>query len=306
MSDIEFLNISQMLNYAAQIYPRVRNLIIEDTTYAYNAKRQIARTLTNHHLAFMQEGAYAISKPIAECVIEHIMFDYFTSKIPETAEEAGAKISKRKNAEIEKRSKKMDAELNNSMKKKYQDDYESDILGIFEETNPDNHFGNEIYKGGYQYEIPQNELSEDEIDSIDFKSFFDKVVDRMMLRALFSKFYDFDEEKYRRDLAKRSTLINSAEQSYRIGFSELSRMLENPIGTYVIPKKQKNEKALKKREIEDIYLDAANKVINLLAEQKAFNINEDELASLHEFFEENMKKEPSLNKEQKSDDKDKV
>ena len=58
-----------------------------------------------------------------------------------------------------------------------------------------------------------------------------------MIRALFEKFYDFNEEDFRRDLFRRSMLvIPETPWEYKDGFLELTDRLENPIGNYIFPK----------------------------------------------------------------------
>ena len=67
---------------------------------------------------------------------------------------------------------------------------------------------------------------------------FEDAVVRGVKEAFFGECYDFNEEEFRRDLEKRSKMINENDPwltSY--GYEELTWKLEHPIGNYIFPKK---------------------------------------------------------------------
>lgn len=70
-------------------------------------------------------------------------------------------------------------------------------------------------------------------------SYIEDTVCQAMVRALFEKFYDFNEEEFRKDLVRRSMLITPEDPwKYEEGFQELTEKLEHPVGNYIFPKKK--------------------------------------------------------------------
>lgn len=96
-----------------------------------------------------------------------------------------------------------------------------------------------IHKSFYEYHIKTycgNPEYEDDVVGVP-DSYIEETVCQTMIRALFEKFYDFNEEEFRRDLFRRSMLvIPETPWEYKDGFLELTDRLENPIGNYIFPK----------------------------------------------------------------------
>ena len=70
-------------------------------------------------------------------------------------------------------------------------------------------------------------------------SYIEDTVYHTMVRALFDKFFDFNEEEFRRDLVRRSMLIIPDDPwKYEDGYLELTDRLEHPVGNYIFPKKE--------------------------------------------------------------------
>ena len=68
------------------------------------------------------------------------------------------------------------------------------------------------------------------------------IIDRMMIRAIFDLFYDFDEKEFRAALYERAAhLKKEFNESITVlqGYSALSQRLENPLGNYISLKNKK-------------------------------------------------------------------
>lgn len=62
-------------------------------------------------------------------------------------------------------------------------------------------------------------------------------IDRMMLRAIFDIFYEFDEKSYRDDYIKRHSLVIPEDtQPYLSGYFQVNERLENPLKNYCVKK----------------------------------------------------------------------
>ena len=73
-------------------------------------------------------------------------------------------------------------------------------------------------------------LTQDEIE---------KSILKMMIKAIFNKFYDFEEEQYIKDYTELKCLINSDDiyTTYQNGYSLLKSKIDNSIENYCTPKK---------------------------------------------------------------------
>lgn len=70
-------------------------------------------------------------------------------------------------------------------------------------------------------------------------SYIEDTVYHTMVRALFDKFFDFNEEEFRRDLVRRSMLIIPDDPwKYEDGYLDLTDRLEHHVGNYIFPKKE--------------------------------------------------------------------
>ena len=80
-------------------------------------------------------------------------------------------------------------------------------------------------------------LTQDEIE---------KSILKMMIKAIFNKFYDFEEEQYIKDYTELKCLINSDDiyTTYQNGYSLLKSKIDNSIENYCTPKKQQSGKDL--------------------------------------------------------------
>ena len=92
----------------------------------------------------------------------------------------------------------------------------------------------DVLKKNFEYHIP--DLSVDELDN----ETVERVIDRMMIRAIFDLFYDFKEKDFRMALYERAAHIeeiNEGGVKPVSGYSELSRRLEKPLAIYITKKR---------------------------------------------------------------------
>ena len=67
----------------------------------------------------------------------------------------------------------------------------------------------------------------------------ERIVDDVMLRAMFNNFFEFDEEAFRRDLYERAAHINTETEWKNIpelGHGALEQRLSDPFTYYMKPK----------------------------------------------------------------------
>lgn len=261
--EVEMWDVTQIFDYAMQFYSEYIGDSKNEKSYADKCKKHIRRTLSEC-CSFTprcdDKGSekYAIPVIFAKEVVEYFLYDYFTEKPEEEAEKYRKKLEEQQKKElkaIEAKSLKKDNQKNS-------DEGVDFILGCMNEmikqdpTNPlseklqeriDNYTekskryreltsGTKIEKSTLEYHIP--DFLEEELDN----ETVDKVVDRMMIRAVFDLFYDFDEKEFRAALYERAAHfkeLHSGEKRVLSGYSELSRKLENPIDNFITLKKKK-------------------------------------------------------------------
>ena len=111
------------------------------------------------------------------------------------------------------------------------DNYREKSLRYYELSN-----GTKIERNVFEYHIP--ELLTEELD----EETVNKIIDRMMIRAIFDLFYDFDEKEFRAALYERAAhLKKEFNESITVlqGYSALSQRLEKPLGNYISLKNKK-------------------------------------------------------------------
>lgn len=257
---ITFWTITDMIKYASEIYPTVKQNIDElgdDVTY----QKKIYRTFEKHKIMPVLENGiekYKLSEPFAKFMIEDILFDYFTKDDNEAIQK---RKSQRKDDHRKKVLKAM--EEKSSLKDKQINDkrsiemeienleliagdvgYDTDLTAQKNANELKKDSGNyHFFSNGYsknknklEYHISQTPIEQLSDNCID------DIIDRTMLRAIFDIFYDFKEQEFRIDLHERALHIEDNSTPipyYEPGFSELSRKLENPIGNYIFPKNKK-------------------------------------------------------------------
>ncbi len=199
--------VQDMFNYASKIYAlntKIDDYSGSDPTQAY--KRDIRRKLVDLHLVWQDtnKGDYIYELPaeIAKTFIDTTMKDYFTNPIRFDESKAKAKYLEQDEALNKENFDKMVEE--------------SDYLS-------------ECYENGidpYKCDI----ITQDEIE---------KSILKMMIKAIFNVFYDFDEEQYKKDYTELKSLVNSDDvyQTYQNGYSLLKNKMDNPIENYCTLKK---------------------------------------------------------------------
>lgn len=259
---VDFITVDEMLDYAIGIFPELLPYSRKDSEVSNwkerreSMKQEIKRVLLKHRLIEKASStkAHKISKEVGQFVAGNIMRSYFLTKIEEF-EEQQEKEMKKKFSEIDKQLTEQQKELfeierdtrcfgyNNE-----NDAFMDMLLKAYPERATEyvdfEYKGkhNLIHKSNLSYHIPDktwHKESPKDVEGLPV-DFADNIIEKMMLRALFEKFYEFDEKKFRKDLIRRSMFISSGEPAqFESGYYDLTQRLENPIGYYVFPKEQK-------------------------------------------------------------------
>lgn len=253
---IEFCSMGDMLTIAKEIYSKVRGGLDPEKPLDFHDKdayrKKIAGTL-NAHIQVSErrtpddkkeeskETSYQIkvSKEIATFIIGELLCDYFISDKGSASEYRGKLEEKRKKeqeereekrrAEYKEKSREKDRQLNEKvevLEKEFADYQVREYLG--EKVDINEYPALSENSDGHKYNMPYG-ISD-----------LEQVIDRMMIRSLFDMFYDFDDTRFRKDYIERKKLVNDevSPPEYGEGYSELTEMLENPVGNYVLPRKK--------------------------------------------------------------------
>ena len=207
-TNIKIWKVKDMLDYALKIYflkTKIEDYSGNNPTESY--KRDIRRKLEAFNLVRKDKNKgdyiYELPEEIAKTFINTSMKDYFTDTTRFDESKAKAKYLKQ------------DEALNKESFDKMVE--ESDYLS-------------ECYANGIDpYECGVI-LTQDEIE---------KSILKMMIKAIFNKFYDFEEEQYIKDYTELKCLINSDDiyTTYQNGYSILKSKIDNSIENYCTPKK---------------------------------------------------------------------
>lgn len=260
--EVEMWDVTQIFNYAMEFYSQYIGNTKDEKSYADKCRKYIRRTLSECSFTPRCDDKgcekYAIPVIFAKEFVEYFLYDYFTEKPEEEAEKYRKKLEEQHEKElkaIKAKSLEKDKQKNldegvdfiiECMKEMIAQDPTSDLSQKLQKRI-DNYIkkskryhelpsGTAIEKSAFEYHIPdflEEELNDETVN---------KIVDRMMLRAVFDLFYDFDEKKFRAALYERAAHfkeLHSGEMEVLPGYSELSRRLENPVGNYIALKKKK-------------------------------------------------------------------
>lgn len=261
----EFWDIDDMINYALKIYPISEAIKKDRVALGYfkdDATKQIQRELRERHIATLQRNGaknkYQLSSDFAKFFIEDCMYNYFM-RDKKATEEKKLKRTEAVRDKILKDTEKKSLEVDRQLDFDKGVAHIANVLNDESESNPlydtdgnlkatlDNATwtkakfhtltnGERVKKESFGYHLPA--LTVDKIN----EEIVNETIDRMMLRTLFDMFFDFDEKSFRHDLYERAAHIKEIDRdgiTPEDGFSELTRKLENPLGIYVTPKKNK-------------------------------------------------------------------
>lgn len=226
---------------------------------------------------------YKIAKEIAYFVIDNILADYFQQRIDEYKnqhEEETKENNKKQNLQLNKEQQILfQAGTYEQIQEAYGNnvDFDDDLMdGCIKENFENiecNGIHEWIHKNNLEYHLPVKPWSKEyETDAEGLPSgFADEVIEKMMLRTLFSHFYEFDEFRFRKDLILRAKhIVPTDPVRFEEGYSELTEMLEKPLGYYVFPKdKQEKEQAEDEmKRTSNIYENVLNIIVDILAKNE--------------------------------------
>lgn len=255
----EFWDSNKMYEYAMQIYP-IPDSIKDDWSNREKAIKKIKRTFEDFHLQTTKVGdngheKYQVHVYLAKYIVEDILYDYFMQNSPKIEERRAKREEQHRQkvlADMEIKSLEDDKQkaiatgsaeivnvLYDEIKTNPNFDRDGKIQSKIESSKwkSENFYklsdNSDVLKKNFEYHIP--DLSVDELDN----ETVERVIDRMMIRAIFDLFYDFKEKDFRMALYERAAHIeeiNEGGVKPVSGYSELSRRLENPLGFYITKK----------------------------------------------------------------------
>lgn len=256
--EIELWDVKDMYEYGVKIY-QIPDSLKEDFSYKEKALRKIKRTLKEHNI-YPTKGdsgneKYQISEDIAKYIVEDFLYDYFMDNSPKIEDRRAKREEQHRQkvlSDMETKSLREDervslltstSEIANQLYNEIKSNPGYDSDGKVKEKLESSKWKSEnfhtlsddtdIPKKALEYHIP--DLSIDELDN----EMIDRIIDRMMIRAIFDLFYDFDEKGFRMALYERAAHIeevNKGGVKPVPGYSELSRRLENPLDFYITRK----------------------------------------------------------------------
>lgn len=268
--EIELWDVKDMYEYGVKIYQIPKDMS-ENEDYKESAVKQIKRTLADHYYKPVKvdendkHEKYQIPYDIAQFFVEELLYDYFMNPSPKVGKRrAERKETHRQRVleDMEKKSLKEDnkitvstgaAEIVHILYDEIETNPNYDPDGKMKEKIESSKWKSENFhklsndmdvpKKDLEYHIP--DLSVDELDN----ETVERIIDRMMIRAVFDLFYDFKEKDFRMALYERAAHIeeiNEGGVKPVSGYSELSRRLENPLGFYITKKDIVKKDATKK------------------------------------------------------------
>lgn len=257
--EIELWDVKDMYEYGVKIY-QIPDYRKDEFNYKDSAIRKIKRTLKEHSIYPTKGNSgnekYQISADIAKYIVEDFLYDYFmdsSTKIEERRAKREEQHRQKVLADMETKSLERDkkvglltstSEIANQLYDEIRTNPGYDSDGKVQEKLESSKWKSENFhklsdnsdvpKKDFEYHIP--DFPVDELDN----ETVDRIIDRMMIRAIFDLFYDFDEKGFRMALYERAAHIeevNKGGVKPVSGYSELSRRLENPLDFYITRKK---------------------------------------------------------------------
>lgn len=270
-NEIKFCTVNDMIEIAKEKYDEVRNnMDINSFSYTDAYRKKITSTLNAHIINTCDDeektskkphnNKIKVSKEIATFIVEDLLCDYFSGD-PEKTRQKRKEWEDNRMEEIKKESQEKDRELNAIEEELYEAVPQITAKEAAEKkAEEEKKFFKQFPHLSKEdrdtttccYHLPVISLfpesEDDEPNDRAFNVFIEHTIDRVMLRALFDVFYDFEETDFRRDLIKRSSLINLATYptEFGDGYSGLTWMLERPLEYYISRKGISKKDTLRK------------------------------------------------------------
>lgn len=255
--ELEYWNVPQMVEHALEMYPELE-VLNELSDYKKKIDYLIRRPLEKYNfIKVAPEGTnkvqYQVPVELAQYIINFMLRDSILEYIANSTEEL-KQLKDEHNEQYIKELEKLSAKRDKEMQERYRplelaqqlialaDNEEEQMRylekfyqGLWWQENVESDFitlsnGYKIHKDSLRYHIPDMSLEELDDDTVD------RIVDRVMLRSLFSIFFEFDEEAFRRDLYERAAHINMKTEWKTIpelGYGALEQRLADPFTHYM-------------------------------------------------------------------------
>lgn len=256
--EIELWDVKDMYEYGVKIY-QIPDSLKDEFNYKDSAIRKIKRTLKEHNIQPTKGNSgnekYQISADIAKYMVQDFLYDYFmgtSTKIEERRAQREEQHRQKVLKDMETKSLERDnevitqtsaTEIVNIIHETMRTTPGYDSNGKIQEKIESSQWksknfhklsdNSDVPKRNLEYHIPDYLVDELDNETVD------RIIDRMMIRAIFDLFYDFKEKDFRMALYERAAHIEEISDGGVkpvSGYSELSRRLENPLDFYITKK----------------------------------------------------------------------
>lgn len=257
--EIEYWNAPRMVEYAFGMYPELEKLNKHCEGIESNIKRHIQRSLKEYNFTKVKNNGtdqYQVPVELAHYIMNFMLRDYILDYIAGSKDKL-KQLQEEKYEQYLKEVEELSAKRDSEMQERFlplelaqqlldlADDEEEQMRllerfyrGTWWQENVEAEFitlsnGHKIHRNALKYHIPDMSLEKLDDDTVE------RIVDRVMLRSIFSQFFEFDEEAFRRDLYERAAHINTETEWKNIpklGHGALEQRLEDPLTYYVKPK----------------------------------------------------------------------
>lgn len=268
---IEYWNAPRMVKYAFERYPELERLNKKCEGVESNIKQKIVRSLKEYNFTKVKNNGtdqYQVPVELAHYIMNFMLRDYILESIAKS-EDKLKQLQEEKYEQYLKEVEELSAKRDSEMQERFRplelaqqlldladDEAEQNKLlerfyqGTWWQENVESEFialsnGHKIHRNALKYHIPDMSLEELTADTVE------RIVDDVMLRAIFNNFFEFDEEAFRRDLYERAAHINTETEWKNIpelGHGALEQRLSDPFTYYMKPKQvtfQTNRQAAK-------------------------------------------------------------
>ena len=257
--EIEYWNAPRMVKYAFERYPELERLNNKCEGVESNIKRKIMRSLKEYNFTKVKNNGtdqYQVPVELAHYIMNFMLRDYILECISKSEDEL-KQLQEEKYEQYLKEVEELSAKRDSEMQERFlplelaqqlldlADDEEEQMRllerfyrGTWWQENVEAEFitlsnGHKIHRNALKYHIPDMSLEKLDDDTVE------RIVDDVMLRAIFSNFFEFDEEAFRRDLYERAAHINTETEWKNIpklGHGALEQRLADPLTYYMKPK----------------------------------------------------------------------
>lgn len=122
--------------------------------------------------------------------------------------------------------------------KKYDDEIAKQAFSKNDNKLNEKHFREFVEEADYISKCYEDGIDPYNVEPVVTYDEIEKAILKMMIRAIFNQYFEFEEDKYIKDYIELKKLVNYDDfnEPYREGYSYLKNKIENPIDNYCIKK----------------------------------------------------------------------